>query len=77
MAYVNRASRGAESVTRRPAQVGFTALLPGWWGAARFEAGIWMGDPIYFVHALIVSTLVVIGLLMVVDAIHEGPGADC
>jgi hypothetical protein len=35
-----------------------------------------MTDPIYFVHALIVSTLVVIGLLLVVDAIHEGPDAD-
>jgi hypothetical protein len=35
-----------------------------------------MGDPIYFVHALIVSTLAVIGLLMVADAIHEGTDAD-
>jgi hypothetical protein len=76
MAYVNRSSCAAESVTRRPAGVGFTVPLPGWWGVARFEAGNRMSDPIYFVHALIVSTLVVIGLLMVVDAIHEGPGVD-
>ena len=35
-----------------------------------------MADPIYFVHALVACTLLVLGLLLVADGINEGRDAD-
>ena len=35
-----------------------------------------MADPIYFVHALVTCTLLVLGLFLVMDGINEGTDVD-